>query len=437
MSGKKPVQQPQPQPPKLSKQQNPGGSSQSQTPGKIVPITPSQIIPTSHTKSPTQDNPASPSTIANRYLVSTIPKPNYERPPYGQPSYSSALASPAPKAINPYQIEEHFSLIQTQKPSSYPTQRGQSSYIKKTFTQHISYIEPHLVHITDPLALAMEVLPPNWHFLPKHPEKTSKNIYSKGNPPIVLYHKFIITSFTSSKEWGQHPSLLRTLKNYRSPSGSVLHYSYYDYMDAFEKVLFFQNQRSNHSWFLMFSKEFKSQTPSWFLKWWEMFGSIPQIFPEPLQDALRYFDSRCSSSRHRSQFPIILIFTQRYKIHWISMWKYTVNSNLLNREFSVKWWDSLRVNPIIAQVYEDYPPPVQKPISHRTRSQSSLDSVQITGKSSKELKELAQQLIAHSQQLESEEQVSPTASEGSVNHDPIDPFQDSQDPYSGYNLDSD
>ena len=118
------------------------------------------------------------------------------------------------------------------------------------------------------------------------------------------------------------------------------------------------------------------------------------------------------------------------------MWKYTINSNLLDREFSVKWWDSLKINKIISQVYEDYPPPVEKPIAFRTRSQSSLDSVQIAGKSSKELKELAQQLIAHSQQLESEEQVSPTTSVGSVNQDPIDPFQDSQDPYSGYNLDS-
>ena len=118
------------------------------------------------------------------------------------------------------------------------------------------------------------------------------------------------------------------------------------------------------------------------------------------------------------------------------MWNYTINNNLLDREFSVKWWDSLKINKIINQVYEYYPPPVEKPIALRTRSQSSLDSVQIAGKSSKELKELAQQLIAHSQQLESEEQVSPTASVGSVNHDPINPFQDSQDPYSGYNLDS-
>ena len=177
-------------------------------------------------------------------------------------------------------------------------------------------------------------------------------------------------------------------------------------------------------------------TPSWFLQWWEKFGSIPLIFPEPLQDALKYFDSRCTSSKHRSQFPTIMVFSQRYKIHWICRWNYSINSNLLDREFFVKWWDSLKIGKIISQMYEEYPLPVEKPIALRTRSQSSLDSVQISGKSSKELKELAQQLIAQSQQLESEEQVSPTDSIGSVNQDPGDPFQDAQDPYSGHDLDS-
>ena len=55
--------------------------------------------------------------------------------------------------------------------------------------------------------------------------------------------------------------MLRILRNYKSPSGSVLHYSYYDYMDAFEKVLFFQNQNFDHSWFIMFGKDFKDITP--------------------------------------------------------------------------------------------------------------------------------------------------------------------------------
>ena len=209
-------------------------------------------------------------------------------------------------------------------------------------------------------------------------------------------------------------------------------------MDAFEKVLFFQNKNYDHSWFLMFHKKFFSLIPSWFLKWWEMFGPIPQIFPEPLQDALRYFSSRYNATTHGSQFPAILHLTAMYKIHWISMWKYTINKNLLNREFLVKWWDSLRINQIIDQIHKDFPPPIQKTIAHRTRSQSSLDSVQIAGKSSKELRDLGQQLILQSEQLESAEKHSPTSSEALVGYCPNNPlFQDSQDPYDGCNLDSD
>ena len=46
-------------------------------------------------------------------------------------------------------------------------------------------------------------------------------------------------------------------------------------------------------------------------------------------------------------------------------------------------------------------------------------------------------LIKKSGKLESEEKNSPASSEASVNRNPVDPFQDSQDPYDGYNLDRD
>ena len=106
----------------------------------------------------------------------------------------------------------------------------------------------------------------------------------------------------------------------------------------------------------MFHKKFRSTIASWFLKWWEMFGPIPQIFLKPLQDALRYFSSRYNSTVHGSQFPAILHMTTMYRIHWISMWKYTINNNLLDREFLVKWWDSLRFREIIKQIHKDFPP---------------------------------------------------------------------------------
>ena len=207
----------------------------------------------------------------------------------------------------------------------------------------------------------------------------------RKNPSEVLYHKFIIQSFISCKDWG-HPSSLKTLTVLK---GSKPQYHYYDYMDAFEKVLFNQNKNYDHSWFMQFDKKFSSPIPSWFLKWWEMFGSIRHNFPEPLQDALRYFSTRFQVDSHTSQFPAILHITIKYKIHWISMWNYAINQNLLDREFFVKWWDSFRFNEIIAKIHKEFPLLVLKAIAHSSRSQSSLDSVQIAGKSSKELKDLA------------------------------------------------
>ena len=142
MSGKKPVQS---QPPKLPKQQTTRSTSQAQNLGPLVPFS----------SSPIKTLPVSPSIVANRYLVSTIPKPNYQRP-QAQHSYSSALATPPPKAVTPYTVGP---IVPRMPSSSLPPRAGRSSYIRKPFVQHISYIEPHLVHITDPLALAMEVLP--------------------------------------------------------------------------------------------------------------------------------------------------------------------------------------------------------------------------------------------------------------------------------------
>ena len=59
--------------------------------------------------------------------------------------------------------------------------------------------------------------------------------------------------------------------------------------------------------------------------------------------------------------------------------------------------DSLKIDVVISQLNKDFPPQVQKAISQLSRSQSSLDSIQVAGKSSKELKDLAKQLLLQSE----------------------------------------
>ena len=103
-----------------------------------------------------------------------------------------------------------------------------------------------------------------------------------------------------------------------------------------------------------------------------------------------------------------------------------------------KVWEVLKIDPVINQLNKDFTTQIQKAIAQPSRSQSSLDSIQVTRKSSKELKDLAKQLLLQSKQLKSKEKGSLASSEASINHCPNDSlFQDSQDPYDGYNLDSD
>ena len=84
MSKKKPTQQPQP--PKLPKQSPSSNTSQAKNLGQLVPV--------------------SPVSLANRYVVSIIPKPNYERPLLTQTSFSSTLVSPTPRVITPYIVDD-------------------------------------------------------------------------------------------------------------------------------------------------------------------------------------------------------------------------------------------------------------------------------------------------------------------------------------------
>ena len=50
------------------------------------------------------------------------------------------------------------------------------------------------------------------------------------------------------------------------------------------------------------------------------------------------------------------------------MWSYVINNNLINREFSVKWWDNLKIDPVIDQINKDFSAPVHRAITHKAMS---------------------------------------------------------------------
>ena len=111
------------------------------------------------------------------------------------------------------------------------------------------------------------------------------------------------------------------------------------------------------------------------------------------------------------------------------------------RHFLVKWWDKFSVERIIKFINEEFPKKLhlQEKEKHSS-SKSSIESI-LEGKSSKELTEIAKQILARAVSQER----SPASSKGfssnkQIIFDSSQPglfFEDSQDPYEDYDLGED
>ncbi len=185
-----------------------------------------------------------------------------------------------------------------------PTQYVKSSPYFPIYSHKLFHIEFLHRNIYNPLTLIKYYYPTNpadgaqLHFAPSDPQKTlefyqdilqqegSVNIttlYDKFSNGRVLNHKLDIIKFSSLKSWGSHPFLLKSLH------GHSIKYSYYDYIEAWSKILIYQDKNMSHSWFIQWNKEFNIIKPEcqiliWFLKWWSQYDSQTEILPDSLQD---------------------------------------------------------------------------------------------------------------------------------------------------------
>lgn len=74
----------------------------------------------------------------------------------------------------------------------------------------------------------------------------------------------IISKVVSLHEYG-HPNTICTFSNTKPPPGLFpSNYNYWDYIEAFDKVLLYENPTSQHSWFIRIDLEKPCKTPMWF-----------------------------------------------------------------------------------------------------------------------------------------------------------------------------
>jgi hypothetical protein len=124
---------------------------------------------------------------------------------------------------------------------------------------------------------------------------------------ITLY----IQKIVNQDEWDTHPHTPKSLKGHTIP------YSYHDYINAWYKILLYQNETFSHSWFLNFDKNFNGKFPLWFLRWWSYHGPVLELLPTQLQDSVKDFSTVYKLSQHNSKLPILLGFMGKYKVPWI------------------------------------------------------------------------------------------------------------------------
>ena len=86
--------------------------------------------------------------------------------------------------------------------------------------------------------------------------------------------------------------------------GHVFEYSYYDYIDAWYKILLYQFDDMSHSWFIQWHEKYnfiklECQLPMWFIKWWDNYDRdkiIKFVFDEFPVKVTKQLENKPSSS---------------------------------------------------------------------------------------------------------------------------------------------
>ncbi|KAK4709724.1 hypothetical protein R3W88_004237 [Solanum pinnatisectum] len=172
---------------------------------------------------------------------------------------------------------------------------------------------------------------------------TSENVYN--------FSKMIIKQIISFEDWGISSMKERQIGLNKIPTN----FTYWDYINAFSKVLYHNNERHKPTWFIKIcAKIFAKPIPNWFLKWWSYHSPTVKILPElflklykewvkvsPNLNNLYHADHIC----YMEQIEQIYFFIE-FSIPWIHKWTLEVGFTeeqipCLYRTYYNNFWDKL------------------------------------------------------------------------------------------------
>ena len=158
----------------------------------------------------------------------------------------------------------------------------------------------------NPFKATVKAFPSGFHFKPIAINKTrtfyefilidsnsvSIKHFKDPNDPLLNTHSTIqILKVLQPRQFGPNLNEVKKL----SVPFDLRGYTYWDYMDAGNKIFWHQNKNYKHSWLIYFKTNTIYNLLNWFLQWWHFFGPIPKIFLEQVQQGFAQFNKMFNS----------------------------------------------------------------------------------------------------------------------------------------------
>ncbi|KAG5598933.1 hypothetical protein H5410_030303 [Solanum commersonii] len=183
---------------------------------------------------------------------------------------------------------------------------------------------------------------------------TGENVYN--------FSKMIVKQIIHIEDWGISSMTKRQI----SLNNVKISFTYWDYIQSFDKVLCYNNERHKHTWFIkVCAKIFASPIPNWFLNWWSYHGPTIKILPEPFLKLYKEWVkispdlNKLYQQEHISYLQQIehICFFIEFSIPWIHKWVPEVDFTeeqipCLYRTYYNNFWNKLmKKDPQTKSIY--------------------------------------------------------------------------------------
>ena len=185
--------------------------------------------------------------------------------------------------------------------------------------------------------------------------------HNNGNPEdFISFSKCHINKILTPREWGLNPNAEKAIK---ISDSKYIYFNYWDYVEAFTKVFYYQNPKNKHSWFFTINPGILvNPLPNWVYNWWTKIGPSLEILPKSIMDLYTPWSdsSPLISSRATLGFgQCPLFFFAQFQLPWIWRWTVSIETDMklnipfLRRNFFYKWWNRMNdddIEKIIANI---------------------------------------------------------------------------------------